>query len=194
MRSGTLDSSKLRDDWESWRAGRDPPYWGWEAYIGLMRMIVFLMFMAAAFGQSQGELFKTVSDLDTALFDAYNSCNLEKFGALLADDLEFYHDVTGLSKGAQSTIDAVKTNICGKVHRDLVPGTLKVYPLKGYGAVETGIHLFCDPKLGKCPDGSGVGRFTMLWEVRDGVWLLTRVISYDHCNGCSVGKGPDFRK
>jgi hypothetical protein len=158
-----------------------------------MRIIAFLMFLPAVFAQP-GELFKTISGLDTALFDAYNTCDLEKFGALLADDLEFYHDNDGLSRGAQKTIDAIKQNICGKVHRDLVPGTLKVYPLKGYGAVETGIHLFCDPKLGKCPDGSGAARFTMLWEFRDGVWLLTRVISYDHCNQCSTSIGPDFRK
>jgi hypothetical protein len=159
-----------------------------------MRILAFLMFLPAAFAQSD-ELFKTISGLDTALFDAYNKCELEKFGSMLADDLEFYHDATGLSRGAQSTVDAVKNNICGKVHRDLVPGTLKVYPLKGYGAVETGIHLFCDPKMGKCGDGSGVGRFTMLWEFRDGVWMLSRVISYDHCNRCSVaGAPPDFRK
>jgi hypothetical protein len=80
------------------------------------------------------------------------------------------------------------------VRRDLAPGTLKVYPLKTYGAVETGIHLFCDAKLPKCSDGSGVGRFTMLWEFRDGVWLLTRVISYDHCHACSLATAPDFRK
>jgi ketosteroid isomerase-like protein len=140
------------------------------------------------------DLFKTVAALDTALFDAYNKCDLEKFASLLADDLEFYHDATGLSRGAQATVDAVKQNICGKVHRDLVPGTLKVYPLKGYGALETGIHLFCDPKKSKCPDGSDVGRFTMLCEFRDGVWMLTRVISYDHCNGCSLATAPDFRK
>ncbi len=143
------------------------------------------------------DLFKTISALDTQLFDAYNKCDLETFASLLADDLEFYHDATGLSRGAQAAVDAVKTNICGKVHRDLVPGSLKVYPLKGYGAVETGIHLFCDPrslKSGKCPDGSGVGRFTQLWQFRDGVWLLTRVISYDHCNRCSLATAPDFRK
>lgn len=156
-----------------------------------MRSLIFLLLMPAAFAQS--ELVKTVTDLDKALFDAYNSCDLDKFGSMLADDLEFYHDATGLSKGAQATIEAVKNNICGKVHRDLVPGTLKVYPLKGYGAVETGIHLFCDPKQGKCKDGSGVGRFTMLWEFRDGVWMLTRVISYDHCNNCSLASAPEGR-
>src|SRR6202161_4267427 len=121
-----------------------------------MRTLVFLLFLPAAFAQSD-DLFKTISMLDKALFDAYNTC--------------------------------------GKVHRDLVPGTLKVYPLKGYGAVETGIHLFCDPKMGKCGDGSGVGRFTMLWEFRGGVWMVTRVISYDHCNRCSLASAPpNFRK
>ena len=159
-----------------------------------MRSLAFLLFLPAAFAQT-GELYKTISDLDTQLFDAYNKCDLEKFSALLADDLEFYHDVTGVSLGSQATVEAVKNNICGKVHRELVPGTLKVYPLKGYGAIETGIHLFCDSKLAKCPDGSGVGRFTMIWEVRDGVWMLARVISYDHCNDCSRANAPpDFRK
>jgi hypothetical protein len=156
-----------------------------------MHTLVLLLLMQAP----TDDLYKTISALDTTLFDAYNKCDMEKFASLLADDLEFYHDQTGLSRGAESTVDAVKQNICGKVHRDLVPGTLKVYPLKGYGAVETGIHLFCDPKKGTCADGSGVARFTMLWEFRDGVWLLARVISYDHCNACSLASAPpDFRK
>ena len=156
---------------------------------------LLLMTLPAAFAQGPApkELFTTISELDTAFFDAYNKCDMEKIGSLLADDLEFYHDQTGLSKGAQSTIDALKQNICGKVHRDLAPGTLKVYPLKGYGAVETGIHFFCEAKNAKCPEGSGVGRFTMIWQFRDGVWLMTRVISYDHCNGCSTKSPPEFR-
>jgi hypothetical protein len=158
-----------------------------------MRTLVFLLFLPAAFAQ-QGELYRTIAGLDTALFDAYNACDMEKFGALLADDLEFYHDVSGLLRGSQEVIDATKKNVCGHTRRDLVPGTLKVYPIKGFGAVETGIHLFCDSKLPKCPDGSGVGRFTMLWEFRDGVWMLARVISYDHCNRCSLATAPDFRK
>jgi hypothetical protein len=137
-----------------------------------------------------GELFRTIASLDRELFDAYNRCDLEKFGSLLADDLEFYHDQTGLSRSRQSTVDAVRSNICGKVHRDLVPGTLEVYPLKGYGAIESGTHLFCDPKLGKCGEGSGTGKFFMLWQNKDGAWKLTRVISYDHCSGCYHAAPP----
>jgi hypothetical protein len=42
--------------------------------------------------QSQAELDKAVAALDTALFDAYNRCNLERFASFIADDVEFYHD------------------------------------------------------------------------------------------------------
>lgn len=141
----------------------------------------------------QAKLFKTIASLDAAVFDAYNKCDIEKFGSFFTEDLEFYHDQGGLMVGRQNTIDAVKNNVCGKARRDLVPGTLAVFPLNGYGAVETGIHLFCDPKLGKCPDGSGVARFTHIWQNKDGAWRITRVISYDHCSRCSTSRGPDFR-
>lgn len=133
------------------------------------------------------ELFRTIASLDSALFDAYNRCDLEKFGALLTDDLEFYHDQTGLSRSRQSAVEAVKNNICGKVRRDLVPGTLQVYPLHGYGAVETGVHLFCDLTMGKCGEGSGMAKFIHLWQNNAGTWKLTRVISYDHCSRCFHG-------
>ena len=64
---------------------------------------------------------------------------------MVADDLEFYHDKTGLSVGKQKFLAAIQKNICGKVRRDLVPGTLEVYPIKGYGAVELGTHRFHHP-------------------------------------------------
>jgi len=128
------------------------------------------------------ELFRTISALDTQLFDAYNRCDLEKLGGFFTEDLEFYHDQTGLSRSRQAMVDAVKKNICGKVRRDLVPGTLEVYPLKGYGAVEIGVHRFCDTNKNKTcgAEGSGVAKFVMLWQNTDGKWQITRVISYDH--------------
>lgn len=125
------------------------------------------------------ELYKTVAGLDTALFDAYNNCDLDKLGSMAVEDLEFYHDQTGLSLGRQSLVDGVKNNICGKVHRELVAGTLEVYLLKGYGAVEIGIHRFTHPNRPK-PDTTGEAKFVMLWQLKDGAWKLTRVISFDH--------------
>jgi Domain of unknown function (DUF4440) len=124
-------------------------------------------------------LFQTIQSLDAQLFDAYNQCDLQKFGALLADDLEFYHDKGGLSLGRQALVDGVKKNICGKVRRELVPGTLEVYSIANYGAVETGVHRFHHPGH-ENTEGVGEAKFVHLWRYKDGVWQITRAISFDH--------------
>lgn len=152
---------------------------------GLLSLLVVSLLGARVDAQSRGvapedELFRTIASLDRAVFDAYNRCDLEKFGALFAEDLEFYHDKTGLSRSRQSLVDAIKSNICGKVRRDLVPGTLEVYPMQGYGAVQMGAHRFCDFKARQCDETAGVAKFVHLWENKGGTWLITRVISYDH--------------
>ena len=123
-------------------------------------------------------LFKTVQSLDTQLFDAYNHCDLAKLGAMVSDDLEFYHDKTGLSVGKAPFIAAIKQNICGKVERTLVAGSLEVYPLKDYGAVEIGVHRFYHSHNPE--DGVGEAKFITLWQNKDGAWKVTRAISYDH--------------
>jgi ketosteroid isomerase-like protein len=122
-------------------------------------------------------LFRQIQNLDTELFDAYNKCDLTTLASFFSEDLEFYHDKTGLSRGRQALIDGVKSNICGKVTRELVPGTLEVYPIANYGAVEIGIHRFHHPGQ---PDNIGEARFVHLWHNQDGNWKITRVISYDH--------------
>ena len=130
--------------------------------------------------KSQEELTKAVTALDKELFDAYNTCNLDKLGTLVADDLEFYHDKTGLAVGKQPFLDAIKNNICGKVARQLVAGTLEVYPLHGYGAVEIGVHRFYHPASSPDKDVVGEAKFVTLWQYKDGAWKITRVVSYDH--------------
>jgi hypothetical protein len=79
-------------------------------------------------------------------------------------------------------MDALRKNICGKVRRDPVPGTFEVYPLKGYGAVSSGLHRFCDSRKHQtCVEGnSGVAKFVTLWRQQNGKWRMSRVISYDH--------------
>jgi hypothetical protein len=124
-------------------------------------------------------LFQTIQSLDTQLFDAYNRCDLEKFGSLLADDLEFYHDKTGLTRGRQALVEGVKNNICGKVTREIVPGSLEVYPIANYGAVEIGVHRFHHPGH-ETAESVGEAKFIHLWQNKDGAWKITRVISFDH--------------
>jgi len=135
----------------------------------------------AAYAQSSaqpGTLFKTIEALDAKLFDAYNHCDLTTLGAMVSDDLEFYHDQTGLAVGRDPFIVAIRQNICGKVERSLVAGSLEVYPLNGYGAVEIGVHRFRHP--GRPEEGLGEAKFVTLWQNRNGSWIVTRVISYDH--------------
>jgi hypothetical protein len=128
-------------------------------------------------------LFRQIAASDSTFFDAYNNCELSKMRAYLTTDIEFYHDQTGLAHLPKLMSDLQK-NICGKVHRDPVPGTLEVYPLKGYGAVATGLHRFCDSrKYRTCEEGkSGVAKFVTLWRKQNGKWRMSRVISYDHAS------------
>jgi hypothetical protein len=151
------------------------------------RFLPLLLLMLVAFSctrsvaQASGQpdpLFKTVQSLDAKLFDAYNHCDLTTLGAMVSDDLEFYHDHSGLSVGKAPFLAAIKQNICEKVQRELLVDTLEVYPLKDYGAVEIGTHQFHQPK--RPEEGVGDAKFVMLWQNKDGVWKLTRVISYDH--------------
>ncbi len=128
--------------------------------------------------KEQEALTETVTALDTKLFDAYNHCDLATLGAMVADDLEFYHDQTGLMVGKAPFLAAIKENICGKGERTLVPGSLEVYPLKGYGGVELGVHRFRHP--GHPEELGGEAKFVTLWQNNDGVWKVTRVISYLH--------------
>jgi ketosteroid isomerase-like protein len=127
--------------------------------------------------QASDHLFQTIQALDTQLFDAYNNCDLPRISSMIAEDLEFYHDKTGLALGRQALLDGIKNNICGKVTRELVPGTLEVYPIANYGAVEIGVHRFHHPNE---KNNIGEAKFIHLWQNKDGNWKITRVISFDH--------------
>jgi len=146
-----------------------------------------LVFGAGASGGAQvkaavaspGALFDVVAAQDKMLFDAYNHCDIEKLGTMVTDDLEFYHDKTGLAVGRKVFLESIQKYICGKVQRELVPGTLEVHELAGYGAVEIGTHRFRHPGE-QDHDVLGEAKFVMLWQNKGGVWKLSRVISYDH--------------
>ena len=128
--------------------------------------------------KSQAELDKAITALDAALFDAYNHCDLAKFSNLVADDVEFYHDSGGVTLGKEKLAESIKNNICGQdVQRALVPGTLKIYYMKGYGAIEMGVHRFVHPKTNS---PTGEASFVHLWRYKEGAWKVSRVLSYDH--------------
>jgi hypothetical protein len=125
---------------------------------------------------SNAELTATVKRLDAELFAAYNKCELEKFGSFFPEHLEFYHDQTGGGPMTrEQLVAAIKQNICGKVHRELV--TVQVFPMKNLGALETGVHRFSHPGI---DNDEGDAKFVQLWKYEGGRWWLTVVFSYDH--------------
>jgi len=124
-------------------------------------------------------LVRTISGLDAALFDAFNTCDLAALGNLVAEDLEFFHDNDGLSVGKQTFLASTRKNICGKVRRDLVPGTLEVYRLGDYGALEIGVHRFHHPGRDDT-EPVGESKFIIIWQRTDRTWKMTRTISYAH--------------
>ena len=148
-------------------------------------LVLFVLALSGQLGSSQisdhpNTLFDTIKSADSKLFDAYNRCDLAVLGSMVSEDLEFYHDQTGLTVGKEPFLAVIKQNICGKVKRTLIENTLEVYPLKGYGAVEIGIHRFSNPNE---PGNVGDAKFVIIWHDVSGTWKVTRTISYEHNEG-----------
>ncbi len=150
----------------------------------ILRCLLGVWLFSASFAAVAAEpaatpdLKTAIAAQDAALFDAYNHCDLATLGHYFDKDVEFYDDRNGLAIGSQPLLDAVKKYICGKAERVLVPGSLEVYPIPGYGAVEMGVHRFLHPTEPDNPPGEG--RFVNIWRLKDGAWQITRVISYAH--------------
>jgi hypothetical protein len=100
---------------------------------------------------------------------------MEEQAAIYADSIEFYHDKGGLETSKQALLNAIKQNICGKVTRVLVKGSIEVYPIAGYGAVEIGLHRFINHAENNSE--SKPDKFIVVWRYRNDKWQITRVIS-----------------
>lgn len=134
----------------------------------------------AAVGQPAGDaLYQTIARLDKQVFEAIDRCDMKAEATFWADDAEFYHDKDGLMVGGAQIVETIRQNLCGKVKRELVAGTLEVYPLGRDGAVEMGVHRFLHPYE---QDHGVVGeaKFIHVWRYKDGAWKIARVISVDH--------------
>jgi hypothetical protein len=126
-------------------------------------------------------LFDQIAAADSAAFDAFNNCmepaQLARHASFFAPDVEFYHDNGGVTWTREAMLANTAKYVCGNFRRELIPGTLKVFPIKGFGALAQGSHQFCQFATGKC---EGMADFTAVWKNSDGQWHMTRVMSYGH--------------
>lgn len=121
------------------------------------------------------KLFEEIKAMDKEFFNAYNNCDLEKQASIYSDDIEFFHDKGGLITSKKELIEGTKQNICGKVTRELVEGSLEVYPINNYGAVEIGVHKFHNNQE---PNAKSIpSKFITMWHHENGKWKMTKVIS-----------------
>lgn len=136
--------------------------------------------------QQSGELYEEVARMDSLYFSAQNDCDLEKYASYLSEDFEFFHDKGGFTASKDDEMKGMAV-FCGKeqrtrqpLRRELIEGTLKVYPMNDYGALQSCDHVF----YLQINDGSekviGSGKMTALWKLISNEWKLTRIISYDH--------------
>ena len=127
------------------------------------------------------QLYDAIVYMDSVFFQAYNTCtlNLDIYGAFYADDIEFYHDKGGLTNFEHTVNfmkDVVKNN--NGLRRDMVKGSLEIFPIPGYGAMEIGAHTFCHLENGK--QDCGTFKFVHIWQKKNGIWKISRVVSYGH--------------
>ena len=123
------------------------------------------------------ELYQEIVNADSLFFNAYNTCekNLDTYAAYFSDNIEFYHDKGGIMTSKPDIIAATKKNICGKVTRELVKGSIEVYPIKDFGAIEMGLHKFHNSAE---PNAiSKAGRFMVVWKSENKTWKIVRVVS-----------------
>ena len=145
--------------------------------------VIYSLFNAfsakAQTGEHDTPLYKTIVHMDSVVFDAFNSHNLEGLKKVFAPDLEFYHDNGGLN-GYENTINSFKNVFVQTpgLRRELVKGSMEVYPIPGYGAVEFGIHKFIHIENGK--EVTGTYKFVHTWQFKNNEWKITRVVSVGH--------------
>lgn len=126
-------------------------------------------------------LYSAIAAQDAIAFDHFNHCDepgrLDRHASHFVPDVEFYHDTGGVTWTRENMIDNTRQYVCGNFRRELLPGTLQVYPVKDFGAISQGTHRFCQIASGQC---EGIAEFTMVWRQQEDGWKITRVLSYGH--------------
>ena len=122
------------------------------------------------------DLYKEIVAMDAEFFNAYNRCDMQRQEEIYSDSIEFFHDQGGLMTSKDEILKATEKNICGKVTRHLIPGSIEVYPIKDFGAIEFGEHTFKNNRE-SADAPSQIGNFVIFWAKIDANWKITKVVS-----------------
>lgn len=146
-------------------------------------ILLFMLFLSKQVtAQTNSEVLKMdllkaeIIKMDSLLFDvAFNQCDTILFKKIIANDIEFYDDRSGLNTSKTNEIKSLvsKCVMSKKLIRKLNYCTID--KLGDFGAVQLGEHTFYfDGKP------TGTGKFVHIWERKDKDWKLKRIVSYEH--------------
>ncbi|WP_374661507.1 serine hydrolase [Inhella sp.] len=127
------------------------------------------------------QVWREVEAADAALFDAFNRRDAAALAPYFSERLEFFHDQGGLAGRAQ-TLQQFTRNFGRadvRIRRELLPASLRIYPVPGVGAMQVGEHRFCRRERDEAEQCQAYG-FSHVWEKTPAGWALLRVLSYGH--------------
>lgn len=169
------------------------------AAVAIVAAQVCSLFVAAAAEEHRGgpragpkpteALAHEIAAADQVFFAAvFDTCDTVKLATLVTPDFEMFHDKGGRTASSgpefvkvfERTCERQKTGEDYRARRELVPGSMQVYPLNNYGAVQVGEHRFYQLLPGKPEKLVEIARFTQVWKKEESGWKLARVLSYDH--------------
>ncbi|MBP6558165.1 MAG: nuclear transport factor 2 family protein [Flavobacterium sp.] len=134
------------------------------------------------------ELFLTLKKVDSTFFErGFNQCDLDFIDKLIHKDLMFYHDKSGI-QDRKTFFENTKKYLCSdpnkKPIRKVIAESLEVFPMYNngvlYGAIQSGVHDFYIREPNKEDVITGTAKFTHLYLLLDGKWILREVFSFDH--------------
>jgi hypothetical protein len=156
----------------------------------ILTSILLAMWSCTAWGQAANDpdLFQALKEQDRTFFErGFNACDLEYLESAVHPQLRFYHDQGGF-QDRDTFFENTRKYICAnpdsKPIRKVDEDSLEVFPLYDdgalYGAIQSGVHHFYIREPGKPDAPTSSARFTHVYVLEDGRWLLKEVLSYDH--------------
>jgi hypothetical protein len=155
-----------------------------------MMMILSLALAAATVEVPKGaELERQIAARDAELFRlVFEQCDPARLRTMVDPGFEMFHDKGGMVARTSEDFVADYAKSCEekkapnawRSRRELVAGTMRVYPVPGYGAIEEADHVFYE-RQGDGPEKLvGKGRLAQVWSLSESGWRLARVLSYAH--------------
>lgn len=157
-----------------------------------INICIFLLFIFIANLHAQiaqnSPLFLELKKQDSIFFErGFNNCDINYLEKHVDDNLKFYHDKGGF-QDKKLFLERTQQNICSnpnqKPIRKVIESSLEVFPLYNednlYGAIQSGVHQFYIREKNKKDVLGGQAKFTTVWTKKDGNWIMSDILSYDH--------------